>query len=68
MYVRDVARCVGLTAQAIRFYERLGLVQRAPRTRAGYRVYSAATLERVQFIKDAQRLGFSLEEIGRLFG
>ena len=63
MYVRDVARCVGLTAQAIRFYERLGLIQSAQRTRAGYRVYSAATLERVQFIKDAQRLGFSLEEI-----
>ena len=63
MYVRDVARCVGLTAQAIRFYERLGLIQRPHRTRAGYRVYSAATLERVQFIKDAQRLGFSLEEI-----
>ena len=50
MYVQDVARCVGLTAQAIRFYERLGLIQSAQRTRAGYRVYSAATVERVQFI------------------
>jgi DNA-binding transcriptional MerR regulator len=63
MYIRDVARSVGLTAQAIRFYERLGLIEKPQRTSAGYRVYSDATLEQVQFIKDAQRLGFSLEEI-----
>ena len=63
MYIRDVARSVGLTTQSIRFYERLGLIERPQRTTAGYRVYSDATLRRVRFVKDAQRLGFSLEEI-----
>ena len=63
IYIRDVAHSVGLTSQAIRFYERLGLIEKPQRTRGRYRVYSAEALERVQFIKDAQKLGFSLEEI-----
>jgi DNA-binding transcriptional MerR regulator len=63
MYIGDVAASVGLTAQALRFYERLGLVEKPQRTSGGYRVYSAEMLEQVQFIKDAQRLGFSLEEV-----
>ncbi len=63
MYIGDVAASVGLTSQAIRFYERLGLIEKPQRTSAGYRVYSAETVERVPFVKDAQRLGFSLEEI-----
>ena len=63
LYIRDVASSVGLTAQAIRFYERLALIEKPPRTSGGYRVYSTETVQRVQFIKDAQRLGFSLEEI-----
>jgi len=63
MYIRDVAKSVGLTSQAIRFYEQLGLIAKPQRTSAGYRFYSAETVKRVQFIKDAQRLGFSLDEI-----
>src|SRR6516164_1180744 len=63
MYISDVAVSVGLTAQALRFYERLGLVDKPQRTSGGYRVYSAKTLEQVQFIKDAERLGFSLDEV-----
>lgn len=63
VYIGEVASSVGLTPQAIRFYERLGIIEKAERTNAGYRVYSVATLERVRFIKQAQMLGFSLEEI-----
>lgn len=63
MYIRDIAGSVGLTPQSIRYYERLGLIAKPERTRGGYRVYSTKALERVRFIKDAQRLGFSLEEI-----
>lgn len=63
VYIRDVARSVGLTAQAIRFYERLGLIEKSQRTSGGYRLYSTEALERVRFVKDAQSLGFSLEEI-----
>ena len=63
MYIRDVAASAGLTPQAIRFYEQLGLIEKPQRTSGGYRVYSAETVERIRFIKDAQRLGFSLDEI-----
>ena len=61
--IRDVAKSPGLTSQTIRFYEQLGLIAKPQRTSAGYRFYSAETVKRVQFIKDAQRLGFSLDEI-----
>ncbi len=63
IYVGDVAGAVGLTPQAIRFYESQGLVDRPRRTPSGYRVYSPEALERVRFIKQAQALGFTLEEI-----
>ena len=63
MYIRDVAASAGQTPQAIRFYEQLGLIEKPQRTSGGYRVYSAETVERVRFIKDAQKLEFSLEEI-----
>ena len=63
LYIRDIAASVGLTPQAIRFYEQLGLIEKPQRTSGGYRVYSAETVERIRFIKDAQRLGFSLDEI-----
>ena len=63
LYIRDIAASAGLTAQAIRFYEQLGLIEKPQRTSGGYRVYSAETVERIRFIKDAQRLGFSLDEI-----
>lgn len=63
IYIGKVARAAGLTPQAIRFYERLGLIERAQRTSSGYRICSPATLERVQFIKQAQSLGLSLKEI-----
>ncbi len=63
MYVGKLASSVGLSAQAIRYYERLGLLEKPSRMSSGYRVYSPATLERVRFIKKAQTLGLSLEEI-----
>ena len=63
IYIRDVAASVWLTPQAIRFYEKLGLIEKPQRTSGGYRVFSVETVERIRFIKDAQRLGFSLDEI-----
>ena len=68
MYIRDVAASAGQTPQAIRFYEQLGLIEKPQRTSGGYRVYSAETVERVRFIKDAQKLEFALKKSGRLFG
>ena len=53
----------GLSRDTIRFYEREALLPQAPRSNAGYRLYSAAVLERLHFIKQAQALGFSLAAI-----
>lgn len=58
-----VARAAGVSVQAIRYYERAGLLARPPRTPAGYRIYSPEASVRLHFIKQAQGLGFSLQEI-----
>jgi MerR family mercuric resistance operon transcriptional regulator len=53
--------------ETIRYYERMGLIAR-PRTVSGYRVYPEETLRRLRFIRNAQKLGFSLKEITELGG
>lgn len=63
IHIGEIAQSAGLTTQAIRFYEKRGLIGSAARTLGGYRVYSPETRERVRFIKRAQALGFSLDEI-----
>lgn len=62
-YIGGVAKSVGVSVQAVRFYERLGLLPAAQRTPAGYRIYGPESVERLEFVKQAQELGFSLDEI-----
>ncbi len=62
----EVAKLGGVNVESIRFYEKLGLLAKPPRTTAGYRVFSADAVRRVRFIKRAQELGFSLKEIKEL--
>jgi DNA-binding transcriptional MerR regulator len=54
---------VGVTTKAVRFYESLGLLPPPGRTGSGYREYAETDVARLTFIKTAQRLGLSLEEI-----
>ena len=61
--IGEVARRAGVSVEAIRYYERLGLIARAPRTPSGYRKFDPEVLRRLQFVQRAQALGFSLEEI-----
>ena len=56
----------GVSIDAVRYYERRRLLPAAPRTEGGFRLFTPDTVERVQFIKQAQELGFSLDEIGEL--
>jgi MerR family copper efflux transcriptional regulator len=63
LLIGDVAERAGLTAPTIRYYESIGLLAAAPRSSTGYRRYGDATVAELQFIKKAQALGFSLEEI-----
>lgn len=61
-----VARLAGVNLQTIRFYERKGLLPEPPRSEAGYRRFPSDAIRRVEFIKRAQELGFSLGEIKEL--
>lgn len=58
------AACVNL--EAIRFYQRKGLMPEPEREPGSIRRYGEADLTRLRFIKSAQRLGFSLDEVGEL--
>lgn len=62
----QLAKQGGVNLESIRFYEREGLLPKPPRTAGGYRVFGAGDVRRVQFIKRAQELGFSLREIKEL--
>jgi DNA-binding transcriptional MerR regulator len=64
--IGEVAALSGVGVEALRFYERAGLIDRPRRTEGGYRLYDADVLERLAFVKRAQVLGFSLDEIAHL--
>jgi MerR family copper efflux transcriptional regulator len=66
MNIGKLAALVGVKAATVRFYEQRGLLGVAPRTRSGYRRYDETAAHRLRFIKHAQELGFSLDEIGQL--
>lgn len=56
----------GVTVETIRYYQRRGLVPEPDRPMHGHRRYARGAVARVRFIKRAQALGFTLEEIGSL--
>ena len=66
MKIGQVASGAGVNIQTVRYYERRGLLPEAPRTPSGYRTYEPEAVARLRFIKRAQDLGFSLEEIAEL--
>jgi MerR family transcriptional regulator, copper efflux regulator len=65
-FIGKVSRQTGLSVHTIRFYEAEGLLREPARTDSGYRVFSPQTVEQLQFIRKAQALGFSLDEIREL--
>ncbi len=64
--IGQVAKKAGVNVETIRYYERLGHIPKPPRPKSGYRQYSEETVNRIQFIKRAQKLGFTLKEISEL--
>ena len=67
MTIGQVAKQTGLSTQAIRYYEREGLLPKPGRTHTSYRIYEPETLGRLNFIRTARALGFSLDEIKEIF-
>lgn len=64
--IGEVAKLAGVGVDAIRFYERRGVLPAASRRASGYREFTAATVERIRFAKKLQALGFTLQEIVEL--
>lgn len=63
MQIGMVAKKIGLSVDAIRFYERNGLLPRPPRTAGGFRRYGESDVETLAFVRRVQGLGFKLGEI-----
>lgn len=66
MKISELAKTAGVNLETIRYYERRNLITQPMKPTHGYRAYSKITLDRVLFIKRAQELGFTLEEIANL--
>jgi MerR family transcriptional regulator, mercuric resistance operon regulatory protein len=66
MTIGRLASAAGVNVETIRYYQRRGLLPEPPRPPGGQRRYPPAVLQRLGFIRRAQQLGFSLEEVRRL--
>jgi Cu(I)-responsive transcriptional regulator len=66
--IGQAAKQTGLSAKMIRHYEEAGLLHKANRTEAGYRLYNSLQLQQLGFIKQARTLGFSIAQISSLLG
>ncbi|MDH3733494.1 MAG: heavy metal-responsive transcriptional regulator [Gemmatimonadota bacterium] len=64
--IGEIARRAEINISTLRFYERRGLVPEPARNAYGHRLYGAGEVNRLRFIKRAQRLGFTLAEIKEL--
>lgn len=64
--ISGVAQAAGVNVETIRFYQRRGLLVEPAKPLGGIRRYDDAEIARVQFIKAAQRIGFTLDEIAQL--
>jgi Hg(II)-responsive transcriptional regulator len=66
VWISEAAEAAGVNVETLRYYERRGLLAQPRRPAEGYRVYSDDTVQIVRFVKQAQDLGFSLDEIKEL--
>ena len=66
--IGQLAKLADVGPDTVRFYERTGLLAKPKRNPNGYRSYGEAALAEIRFIRKAQSLGFSLDEIRRILG
>lgn len=65
--IGEAAKSVGVGVETIRFYERKGLIEQPPKPpEGGYRSYPIETVRQIRFVRQAQKIGFSLREIEEL--
>ena len=66
MTIGGLAKAAGVNVETIRYYQRRGLIEEPTRPPGGQRRYADSVIKRLAFIRGAQRLGFSLEEVKSL--
>jgi MerR family mercuric resistance operon transcriptional regulator len=66
MTISRLADAAGVNVETVRFYQRSGLIDKPARPYSGYRTYGGDDVRRIRFIKRAQLLGFTLDEIASL--
>jgi DNA-binding transcriptional MerR regulator len=64
--IGEIARQTGVSVETLRYYEKRRLLKAPPRTNGGFRVYSDDAVEQVTFIKQAQTLGLTLDDVQQL--
>jgi DNA-binding transcriptional MerR regulator len=64
--IGELAKQTGVSVGTLRYYENLGLIEPSQRSESGYRYYAEAVIQKIQFIKKAQALQFSLVEIKQI--
>lgn len=67
MKVNQLAKAAGVSADTVRYYVRLGLIRAVKDPQNRYRYFPAASVQRLKFVKAAQRLGFKLQDIQLIF-
>ena len=68
MTIGEAATASGVSAKMLRYYESIGLIPKAVRTEAGYRVYTQSDVQTLRFVRRARDLGLSIERIKLLVG
>jgi DNA-binding transcriptional MerR regulator len=63
MKIGEVAKRSGVTVDTVRFYERVGVLPPPERRPSGYRDYASDTIERIQFTRELQAIGFTLSDV-----
>ena len=63
MKIGEVAKQSGVTVDTVRFYERVGVLPPPDRRPSGYRDYASNTVERIQFTRELQAIGFTLSDV-----
>jgi len=66
MTIGELAKACGVSADTVRFYEREKLLPRPRRSASGYRLFGAEDAARVRFVRRAQAMGLTLDDIGEL--
>lgn len=64
--ISQVAKAANLPATTVRYYERVGLVEPEDRSAGNYRLYSEESLRKLKFIRSAQAIGFTLDDVKAL--